>query len=334
MQNKQRLKAGLILSVALPAMALLMPAASYAQEQVVAMTATNKRVSAEAYAGFGPMVGDVTYQIGGHIVVDGRSDNVHFPVSELKWPVNVIMVSVGGSLKLDNRIEVNGQLSKNLTTGADNMQDSDWSDLMHPDRKTVYSESDNEFNGWTADLGARYWFVSLPVRDLRGVTVALAVGGGLLYQKYDWEASNANQLSVDPNFPSEFIPGVVGTYQNTLTMPYVDVAGKLTFQRFAFSGALGFAPYATVSGEDDHKQRHKLNTIDASGSALKLSLQGRYDFKARFFVLAQLDALSFDMDGTQDQSYYAGPQRGETASIDAKVKSTQTMLTLGAGCRF
>jgi outer membrane protease len=331
-KSKQQSAGRIVLSMALTA--LMMPATSWAQGQVVAKTEAGKPVSVEVTAGLGPMVGDVTYQIGGHIEAGGQGVDVHFPISELKWPVNVIMATLGGSLKIKEQIEMHGQLSKNLTTTADNMEDSDWTDFNNPGRKTIYSESDNEFNGWTADLGARYWLVSLPIRDLRGVTVALAVGGGVLHQQYDWEASNLNQVSVDPSFPSSRVSGTGITYKNTLTMPYLDVAGKVTFQRLTLAGALGFAPYAMVSDEDDHVLRSKLSKIDASGTAMKLSLQGRYDFTARLFALAQLEALSYDMDGTQDQSYYAGPQRGETSSVDAKVKSTQAMLTVCAGFKF
>ena len=47
-------------------------------------------------AGLSPLTGNTTYQIGGRVEQDGAVDETHFPISELKWPMNVTLLSLQG----------------------------------------------------------------------------------------------------------------------------------------------------------------------------------------------------------------------------------------------
>jgi len=47
----------------------------------------------------GKLSGNTTYQIGGTVNIPGLgSQELHFPISELEFPLDVYMVSVGGNI--------------------------------------------------------------------------------------------------------------------------------------------------------------------------------------------------------------------------------------------
>ena len=47
------------------------------------------------------MEGDTTYQIGGNIVLpDGTSGAIHFPVSELEWPLDIWLGRIDAGLNI------------------------------------------------------------------------------------------------------------------------------------------------------------------------------------------------------------------------------------------
>ena len=70
--------------------------------------------------------GDSTYTIGGTFSDNqGNSGEFWDPLSELKWPLDVVMVSLGGQAEF-GRFSVRGEITKNATGNAGDMEDSDW----------------------------------------------------------------------------------------------------------------------------------------------------------------------------------------------------------------
>jgi outer membrane protease len=288
--------------------------------------AASKAVTWDLWGGVERMSGNVTYQIG--------DEGVYFPLSELKWPVDVTFGSVGGSARF-GKWEACGVFSKNLENDAGTMEDSDWEDDRNPDLKTTYSESDTDFDGYTSDGSIRYWLMETPMTDLKGAVVSLGTGLGYLYQHFSWDAKNLDQwYPQNPEYGHDIVPGTVGSYESTLNMPYIEAAGKLAFKGLTMAGTLGFAPYAQVKDEDDHKLRYIRADTDADGTAFKASLQTRYNFADHLFIMAQVNYLSFDVDGTEKDNTYAGPFEGESWSIDHTIKSDQTSALLAAGIDF
>jgi outer membrane protease len=284
------------------------------------------KATGELWGGAGWLSGDVTYQIG------YRGE--YFPLSELKWPVHVTFGKVGGSLNMD-RLELLGQVSKNIDEDAGTMEDSDWEDVWNPDLKTTYSESDTDFDGYTADATLRYWLMEKKVKMLKDTKVSLAVGGGYLYQNYRWDAKNVDQwYPQNPNIAHDLVAGLAGTYESTLKMPYMEAAGKLVFGRLAAAASAGYAPSARLDDEDDHKLRYIRADTEADGTAFKASVQVRYRVTDNFFALAQADYLTFDTDGTENNLVYAGPDAGDRWSIDHAIESSQTSFLVAAGLNF
>lgn len=284
-----------------------------------------KAVTWDMWGGVERMSGHVTYQIG--------DDNL-FPLSELKWPADVTFGSVGGSVYF-GKWEAYGVFSKNIDSDAGTMEDSDWEYEWNPDLKTTYSESDTDFDGYTSDGSIRYWLMETPMRDLKGAVVSLAAGVGYLYQHFSWDAKDLDQwYPQNPEIEHDIVSGTVGSYESTLNMPYIEAAGKLACKRLVMSGTMGFAPYAQVKDEDDHKLRFIRADTDADGTAFKASLQARYNLTEHLFIMAQANYLTFDVDGTEKDNTYAGPDEGDSWTIDHKITSDQTSVLLAAGMFF
>jgi len=111
----------------------------------------------DVWSGVGYWSGDVTYRIGNTVKLpDGSEFNYWFPLSELEWPLNVVMASVGGDVTYMETIEARGVFSISVNDPTDKMEDSDWE---YPGIKTIYSESDAELSAWSVDAGIRWWFL-------------------------------------------------------------------------------------------------------------------------------------------------------------------------------
>ena len=289
-------------------------------------SAGSKAIQWDMWGGVERMSGHVTYQIG--------DDGAYFPLSELKWPADVTFGSVGGSVYF-GKWEAYGVFSKNIDSDAGTMEDSDWLDESNPDLMTIYSESDTDFDGYTTDGSIRYWLMETPIRDLPGTVVSLAGGLGYLYQNFSWDAKDLDQwYPQNPEFEHDIVDGPVGSYESTLNMPYIEAAGKVAYKGLLMSGSVGFAPYVRVEDEDDHKLRYIRATTDADGTAFKASLQARYNLTRNLFMMAQVNYLTFDVDGTEKNKTYDGPYEGDSWTIDHKIKSDQTSVLLAAGVNF
>jgi hypothetical protein len=148
------------------------------------------------WVGLGYLTGDVTYQIGGKFrgtfggqITQGKN---HFPISELKWPLDMLMFTVGGELRFLKKREIRIAFSKNLTDQPGKMGDTDWeTDLEQPHDKTIFGTSDTAFSGYILDLGVRYWLLEKRVNQ--DFAWAIAPGVGLLYQEFSWDGSNLIQ---------------------------------------------------------------------------------------------------------------------------------------------
>ena len=285
---------------------------------------TSNKLTGDLWGGVERMGGHVTYQI-------GEGD---YTLSELKWPVDVTFGSIGGRAAA-GPWEACAVFRKNLDSNAGTMEDSDWEDEWNPDLKTTYSESDTDFDGYTMDGAVRYWIMNSPIRDLPDTVASLAAGVGFLHQHFSWDAKDVDQwYPQNPDVPHDIVPGIVGSYETTLNMPYLEVAGRIAHRKLVAKGTIGFAPYATVDDEDDHKLRAIRATTDADGTALKANLEVRYNLANNLFVMAEFNYLNFDTDGTEEDYVYAGPDEGDRWTIDHGIQSDQTSVLLAAGIHF
>ena len=129
------------------------------------MAKVSRRSESYITIGIGKLGGDTTYQIGGNYVTPLGSGQVHFPISELEFPLDVWMVSVEGSKEFAEKWKVSVGVKKNITSDAGKMKDSDWGAWYlegyawaEKDTLDIYSESDAELDALIMDINLRYRF--------------------------------------------------------------------------------------------------------------------------------------------------------------------------------
>ena len=171
--------------------------------------------------------GDMTYTI------QGEQDESW--KSELAWPLEGI-VYLGGvvSVRFLERFQVNTGLWKNVNVAEGTMKDSDWFYERYGDEKAIYSETDSPVEATHVDLNVRY-----DLFKLGGIAVGPMIG--YAYTKWNWEAGNGYQTSIDPiRFYVGSLPAKSISYEQKITVPYVGLA--LSFypndSPFGFNGFL------------------------------------------------------------------------------------------------
>lgn len=297
-------------------------------------------------AGVGTLAGDTTYTIGFH--------GVHWPLSELAWPLDALVASAGARAEL-GVLTVEAEVVKNLTADAGKMEDSDWGVFAlegcphcDADSLDVFSESRATLEALTLKVEALAWYRAYP-------SFRLGAGAGLRYMSYGFEASDLAQYS--PSWGRYGLPfdpframvdGIAITYEVTYLVPYAAVGGTWRaadlFSRgdeLAFEVVLGYSPIARATDRDDHVLRDKLSEADCSGSALLAGLSGSYRPGGRFFLFATIELAVISTSGTQTQTFYdegdhdAPPELvGRRFFVDTEISSTQSRAILGGGLRF
>lgn len=286
----------------------------------------------DLWAGFDVTGGDVTYEIGGTVRQGALVEEVHFPLSRLEWPMNVAMLSIGGSVEAGD-FDARAVASRNITSESGTMKDSDWEIEGQPDVLTTYSESDAELSAMQLDGSVRYW-VSFPTSNERE-RVRLGGGVGVLYQDFSWDANDTDQwYPQNPGLGHDIFRGTTISYDAKVLMPYVEVGGKLNYGALYLEGRVGLSPYTQVEDVDDHRLRYIKAETDSDGTGAFAELIGRYTFQNNIFLQGSFWAMAFDVEGTEKDHVYAGPEAGTRWEIEHKVTSSQARLTVAGGISF
>ena len=288
--------------------------------------------------GLGKLFGDTTYQIGGTVTYADptiKPDELHFPISELEFPLDVYMASIEGSIGFADRWKVSASVKKNITDDAGRMKDSDWGVTFEdppgsdtwwwwygPKSLDIYSVSYAELDALILDINLRYMFFK-----------RFFVGLGYIHQNFDYECSLIRQWSPSglSGYDYTGTGGVDLKYEVTYSIPYFEVVfmGKAT-DNFTVELSLGYSPIVNVEDEDQHLLRSKVNEGDCDGTALLCSLEGRYDFTKNWFITLALDYRNIKTDGRSEASFFGVYDH----TIDSKIESKQVYTALMAGYAF
>ena len=286
----------------------------------------------------GWLFGDVTYQIGGQVVyASGESTSYHFPISELKFPMNNAISRIATAVAY-KRMELSASFAHTLTSDAGTMEDSDWSDSDNPTVKTVFSESDSTLDAWIANVGLNYAF-----HETRGAFRHKLTGGvGCLYEAFDWENSNFDQsYPSTPGASHDYYSGVGITYKANLLMPYLALSETIGTRRVSASATVRFAPWARISDEDDHVYRQISSETEADGMAVQLAIQGNLNITRAVFVFVRGEYLYCKAEGdSQNEVYGPGVNNssadsvGQKWSIEEEIVSSQMIVSTGIGIKL
>ena len=317
---------------------------------ILTMTVAAENPKIDVNLGTGMLRGDTTYQIGGTVTGPYYgTEELHFPISELAFPLNVYMVSAEGYIEFAERLQVAARVNKNITNDAGKMEDSDWglwhigTELPHmppgyycrstyctSDSLDVFSESDSDLKALIMDINLSYKFY-------KQLNWSLMAGLGYIYQNFDYEVSNLDQWYpsyydyFEVDLGHDYESGKVGTYEVTYSIPYIELGAQLTFlDSLGVEASFGYAPVVNVEDEDHHLLRDKVSKGEGDGTGSFVSVEGRYAFGENWFVTLEADYTKIETEG-KTKSFFDGRY---DHTIDEKIESEQTSVTLSIGYGF
>lgn len=286
--------------------------------------------------GLGYLTGNTLYHISSY---DTAGNGIE---SELEFPLNTMLLGLEGGYVGRNdqgreALKVTVQWFTSIGSGSGKLKDSDWlSDSVditevgsvHPGLD-IYSESDIDLNANIVDLQASYNFWA---------SDGFAVGplGGLLYQYFEFDASNVHQVGFGPYAPgyTGSVSGLVLTYEVTYVVPYIGIHSEMVVSRgFEASVDLGYSPWASAEDKDDHVLRKKVAQASTTGKAYLAGAAVKWDFQENDRFVVGLQYLKIDTSGTQSQTFYDGSGLQFTG-INDKIESQQTTVTFLYSHRF
>jgi outer membrane protease len=301
-------------------------------KQDKAKNAFAERPDIRLSAGIGYLQGETSYQIGGHFdSPQYPSHDYPFPLSELDWPLNVVM----GSIDLTASYwRLSGALSykANLSESKQKMEDSDWLTPSSPDQIDIYSESS------TTNLDAKIFDGNINFEFLKYNGWGMQIGLGYLWQDLSFVAENLDQWYPQaPSAPHVYVNGRVGTYEVTYSIPYAELL--VNFYTKKFKGALTyqFSPFVNAEDEDKHLLRQKTSKGYSDGYMNAGRFNFTYDFTNHFFGGIDFSYRQIQTTGYERQHQAACAENKYVewwGDIDNDIYSEQIECKVSAGYKF
>jgi outer membrane protease len=295
--------------------------------------------------GGGYLAGDTQYQIGGRtLFADGSADNIHFPLSELSFPLDSYVVKGQIDIDFGKKWGLMLTAETNVTDDSGKMEDSDWglNEGSPIDQLDVYSESETEmdmhaFEGKLSYQLYQGYYGETALNSETGnsnIIFSYTVGLGYKYQKYDFDVYDLDQWYPSaPNVPHDYVDGLVLTYEAEYQIPYLELGMKMSaYEKFLLDLSVAYAPYVAFKDKDQHLLRGKVNIADHGwdGDALMLNLNMRYYISGDWYLQADFEAMKITSEG-QAKSYLDGVWNH---TIDHEITSHQYRSYLMLGYSF
>ncbi|APG28117.1 hypothetical protein A7E78_09845 [Syntrophotalea acetylenivorans] len=288
--------------------------------------------------GTGYLTGDTQYQIGGTAIDAGGATEFHFPISELEFPLDAIMVKGTVSADFAERWQLMASAATNFTDDTGKMEDSDW---LSPGSLDIYSESDTDMDALLLEgkISYMFWQGYYGQNSANGVANSdirflYFAGLGYKYQKFEFEVSDLDQwYPSSPTTPHDRVSGLVLDYEAEYHIPYLELSMEMDVaEKFQMEIGLAYAPFVDFQDEDQHLLRNKVNIADHNwdGDALFFRLSARYNFNRHWYLETDFEAMKIESEGRSD-AYFGGVW---DHSIDHEVESKQYSAYLSIGASF
>lgn len=302
--------------------------------------------------GAGLLSGDTTYQIGGKTVYsDGNSETIHFPLSELEFPINTYMLSISSTIEFSPHLSGSLGIKRSIHDESGKLKDSDWGvyhigglfrhdnsscspSVCTADSLDYYSESDASLDAYIFDINLRYKVMH---KRSKKATLDLFAVLGYRYENFNYKVSNLDQWN--PSFEDyigfdighEYISGTVLTYDISYNIFYAEAGASLELlDRIAIDAGIGYSPLVFVEDRDHHTIRDKISRGDLDGYAIFYSLNLTSQLIGNWFSTIIVNYTRIETEGKQNQ-YFSDVF---FATIDEKVKSHQTSAFFNIGYSF
>ena len=272
------------------------------------------------------MSGDLTSSIGGEINhANGENETTFFPISELEWPMDIMLGRFDGSLTLNPFWRINGTVKTALDDPNDTMIDRDWFSPGGP--ADIYSESSiSALDAFILDVDFEWTY-------LRQGPLSLSAGIGYLHQEFEYEGDLIIQYSPTGLSGYNYIGNgsAAITYDNTFSMFYFLLGANMQLTpQFELAGKFSVAPFASSEDELYHIYSDKVSSGDMEGAACMFEVSGKFQITPWWFVKGGAQVTYISVDGDQYQ-VLAGEPLG---MIDQEVESNQSSAYITMGYSF
>ncbi len=236
--------------------------------------------------------GNTAFQIGNVPAADdilGRDP--FFPVSELKYPLDVYMGRLDVGLSI-NRWSLSAYAEKNINDGAGKMKDSDWAvpwkdpvgtpweedwwiwryvDELGNDlgnMKDIYSESESDLDALILDCKIEYKFYDTKIKKSVDTSVNASFGIGYMYQKHSYDTRLIAQYDLRHNrkdidgetitIPDLFNMSYAGTgeitntYEITYEIPYFVISVQEKIGKTEAKLSYAYSPFVKAKDKNEH----------------------------------------------------------------------------------
>ncbi len=255
-------------------------------------------------------------------------------LSRLDWDLkNVAMGGGSLSVRLWDRLALNGGLWLALSEGSGEMDDYDWLDVRSSEW-THYSLSDVDVTeGYLLDVNAAW-----KLMQMHGFSTHVLVG----YKQDGWTWEDRGVYLLYPEFG--YVPYPLDgenmiLYEQEFRMPYLGANVDWSRGAFTLSGYVKWSPIVEGTDWDEHVAREmSFKETFEGGDMLGLGAEARYEFAQGTFqgvyVSAAVDYQQIDrMIGDMVIRDEATGQSGVETDA-AGVENRYWMISLGGGLRF
>ena len=289
---------------------------AYSEEPTVGLT-----------GGVQQLHGNSTYKIGFSSLPATANDLEGFPISELKFPLNVYLLSVSGNLSFQ-RWQMNLALKKKLTQRAGIMKDSDWRYDAGMAIPANYSENKTHLNAFVVDGVLLYNF-------LRKANWSFGGGIGYLAQSFGFSTTNIMQQDfAEPSAEVYTVAGPFIDYDIEYSIPYLQ--GKINYcfkEGFALAAEFGYSFLVKVKDYDYHLKAKKTSFGTCDGDAYLFSLQAMLHKHNAVVLIAECTYMMIDTKGEQTELYDYEISTTSTR-YNETIASKQLALTVSIGYEF
>ena len=289
-----------------------------------------------------PFAGQVSVGLLNGDAVEHVFDNEVFPgeryqLSRLDWDLKSVMMGGGnGSVRLMDKLTLNGGMWLALSEGSGELDDYDWLVPEAYPEWSHYSLSDVDVTeGYILDLNVAWDLVEW--NELTGRVFA-----GYKQNGWNWEDSGQYAIYSDTGFRADYYElggESMIDYEPEFRMPYLGASADLALGGFSLSGYLTWSPIVSATDWDDHLARDMHYTEEfEEGDLIGLGIEARYEFTQGsfngLFLTAALDYQQIDLI-VGDMEFYSG-ETGERGGGDdvAGIENEYTILSIGGGVRF
>ena len=269
-----------------------------------------------------------------HVYDYETADGSRRQLSRLDWDLkSIAMIGFNGSVRLLDKLTINGSYAAAATEGNGEMEDYDWLDTGSTDF-THYSLSEVDVTaGYILDLNVAWDLV-----QWNDLTARVFAG----YKQNGWTWEDRGVYLLYPEYG--YIPQDLGgdnmiNYEQEFRIPYLGASADWKWNQFTFSGYLVYSPIVSATDWDEHVARdmHYTETFDG-GDMMGFGLEARYAFTQGFwngaFVSAALDYQKIDLIvGDMEARNGATGESGGDTDV-AGIENNYVAISLGLGISF